>query len=137
MFHYPMTVLLNHTDCYGIIFFANQPIFCHAAFQAWLEQVGLPLAPDRSTAQELLVIVRCESDYQAPVRLGDRLIVAYAVERIGTTSVTNRFVLTNQHGVRVGVVRTIHVQIDARTSAKISLTPAWRAALSTNLDPVA
>jgi YbgC/YbaW family acyl-CoA thioester hydrolase len=133
MFLYPMTVLLNHTDCYGIIFFANQPIFCHAAFQAWLEQVGMPLAPDRSTATELMVIVRCESDYQAPVRLGDRLTIAYRVERIGTTSVTNRFLITNQHGVQVGDVRTVHVQIDARTSAKIPLTPAWRAALTSNL----
>ena len=132
MFHYPMTVLLNHTDCYGIIFFANQPIFCHAAFQAWLESVGLPLAPDRSTAKELMVIVRCESDYLAPVRLGDRLLISYRVERIGTTSVTNHFLITNQHGVQVGTVRTVHVQIDARTSAKIPLTPAWRAALESN-----
>jgi YbgC/YbaW family acyl-CoA thioester hydrolase len=133
MFHYSMTVLLNHTDCYAIIFFANQPIFCHAAFQAWLEHVGMPLAPDRSTASELMVIVRCESDYQAPVRLGDRLTIAYRVERIGTTSVTNRFLITNQHGVQVGDVRTVHVQINARTSAKIPLTPAWRAALTSNL----
>jgi YbgC/YbaW family acyl-CoA thioester hydrolase len=133
MFLYPMTVLLNHTDCYGIIFFANQPIFCHAAFQAWLEHVGMPLAPDRSTANELMVIVRCESDYQAPVRLGDRLTIAYRVERIGTTSVTNRFLITNQHGVQVGDVRTVHVQIDARTSAKIPLTSAWRTALTSNL----
>lgn len=134
MFRYPMTVLLNHTDCYGIIFFANQPIFCHAAFQAWLEHVGMPLAPDRSMANELMVIVRCESDYQAPVRLGDRLTIAYRVERIGTTSVTNRFVITNQYGVQVGDVRTVHVQIDARTSAKIPLRAAWRAALLTNVD---
>ena len=42
MFRHQTTVLLNHTDCYGIIFFANQPIFCHAAFQAWLLKVGLP-----------------------------------------------------------------------------------------------
>ena len=40
MFRHQTTVLLNHTDCYGIIFFANQPIFCHAAFQAWLLKVG-------------------------------------------------------------------------------------------------
>jgi acyl-CoA thioesterase FadM len=93
----------------------------------------MPLAPDRSTASELMVIVRCESDYQAPVRLGDRLTIAYRVERIGTTSVTNRFLITNQHGVQVGDVRTVHVQINARTSAKIPLTPAWRAALTSNL----
>lgn len=133
MFHYKTTVLLNHTDCYGIIFFANQPIFCHAAFQAWLEQVGMPLAQDRSSASELMVIVRCESEYQAPVRLGDHLTVAFAVERIGTTSVTNRFVLTNQHGVQVGLVRTVHVLIDARTSAKVALTSTWRTALESNL----
>ena len=132
MFRHQTTVLLNHTDCYGIIFFANQPIFCHAAFQAWLLKVGLPLAPDRSAASDLMVIVRCESDYQAPVHLGDELTINFTVERIGTTSITNHFILTNQHGITVGSVRTVHVLIDARTSAKIPLTPAWRSALESN-----
>jgi 1,4-dihydroxy-2-naphthoyl-CoA hydrolase len=126
MFTYQLTVQLHHTDAYGIIFFANQFKFCHDTFQAWLDQEGFPLPPNRQAAKELLVVVHAESDYQAPVNLGDRLTVHYQVEKIGTTSVTNRFTLTNQRGEQVGRVRTVHVLTDAATSTKLALTPRWK-----------
>jgi acyl-CoA thioesterase FadM len=61
------------------------------------------------------------------------LAIAYQVERIGTTSVTNLFTMTNQHGIVVGRVRTVHVLIDAKTSAKKILSEKWRVALAHNM----
>jgi YbgC/YbaW family acyl-CoA thioester hydrolase len=136
MFTHQVTVQLHHTDAYGIIFFANQFILCHGCWQAWLEQAGIPLAPDRASVQELCVIVRAESDYQAPIRLGDKLTIAYGCEKIGTTSIINVFILTNQAGVAVGRVRTTHVMIDPVTSAKKPLPERWRQALAANMLPV-
>ena len=133
MFTHRVTIELQHTDAYGIIFFANQFILCHGCFQAWLEQVGIPLPPTRHQATELMVIVRAESDYLAPIHLGDHLVVSFGVERIGTTSVVNVFTLTNQQGATVGKVRTVHVLIDPLTSAKMTLPERWRAALQSNL----
>ncbi len=127
------TVQLHHTDAFGIIFFANQFILAHSCFQSWLEEVGLQFPPNRQLATELLVIVRAESDYLAPIQLSDRLAIAFQVERIGTSSVTNVFTLTNQHGVSVGRVRTVHVLIHPVTSAKMTLPVRWRTALNANL----
>ena len=132
MFVQHTTVQLHHTDAFGIIFFSNQFVLCHSCFQEWLEQVGLQFPPNRQLASELLVIVHAESDYLGPIQLSDRLAIAFTVERIGTTSVTNRFTLTNQHGVIVGRVRTVHVLIDAKTSAKLTLPERWRVALQSN-----
>jgi 1,4-dihydroxy-2-naphthoyl-CoA hydrolase len=130
MFSYPVTVQLHHTDAYGIIFFANQFVLCHGCFQAYLEQAGIPLPPTRVQATELLVIVHAESDYQAPIQLGDKLRIDYHCDKIGSTSVTNHFTLTNQHGSVVGQVRTVHVFIDPVTSQKLPIPERWRVALA-------
>ena len=58
------------------------------------------------------------------MRLGDRLAIHYGVERIGTTSFTNRFQLINQRGIAVGACRVVQVVIDPVTSAKAPI-PAW------------
>jgi 1,4-dihydroxy-2-naphthoyl-CoA hydrolase len=134
MFSYPVTVQLHHTDAYGIIFFANQFVLCHACFQAFLEEAGIPLPPTRAQASELLVIVHAESDYQAPIQLGDKLCIDYRCEKLGSTSVTNRFTFTNQHGVVVGQVRTVHVFIDPLTSRKLPIPARWLTALAGNLE---
>lgn len=128
MFVHSLTVQLHHTDAYGILFFANQLAFCHDAFQTWLGQVGHPLAPTRAEAEFVAVVVHVESDYRAPVRLGDRLEIRYGVERVGTTSFTNRFRLVNQRGVEVGACRVVQVVIDPVTSAKTPI-PSWLRAL--------
>jgi 1,4-dihydroxy-2-naphthoyl-CoA hydrolase len=130
MFSYEATVQLYHTDSYGIIFFANQFKFCHDAFQAFLDQVGLPLAPQRPSTGPMLVIVHAESDYKAPIRLGDRLRLELRIERLGTTSVTVRTAIANQRSELVGLARTVHVTIDAATSAKVPLPDRYRIAFA-------
>ena len=124
MYVHPLTIQLHHTDAYGILFFANQLAFCHDAFQTWLTEAGHPLAPTRAEAEFVAVVVHVESDYLAPVRLGDRLAIHYGIEKIGTTSFTNRFRLINQRGVAVGACRVVQVVIDPLTSAKTPI-PDW------------
>ena len=133
MFIHHETVQLHDTDAYGIIFFANQLKFCHNAFQDLLERVGLPMAPTRPASGPMLVIVHIESDYLAPVRLGDRLAIAVAIAAFGTTSLTVRYQLANQHGREVGRVTSVHVAIDVASNAKSPLPPALRAALTPHL----
>ena len=135
MFTRTVTVRLHHTDAYGIIFFANQFKLCHDVFQDWLEEQGLPLPVTRTAVEALAVVIRAESDYAAPIHLGDRLTIAYGVEKIGSTSFVNAFTLTNQAGVVVGKVRTVHVMTDPVTSAKCPLPMAWRTALTGSLAP--
>ena len=135
MYTRTVAIRLHHTDAYGIIFFANQFKLCHDVFQEWLDDQGLILPPDRHTDLPLAVVLRAESDYAAPIHLGDRIRIDYQTESVGTTSFVNRFTMTNAAGTLVGRVRTVHVLIDARTSAKTPLPPAWRAALTAGLAP--
>ena len=132
MFVHPLMIQLHHTDAYGILFFANQLAFCHDAFQTWLAKAGHPLAPTRGEAEFVAVVVHVESDYFAPVRLGDQLEIHYGVEKIGTTSFTNVFRLVNQRGVAVGGCRVVQVVIDPVTSAKTPIPPWLRTLFAAN-----
>ena len=133
MFTYQLTIQLHHTDAYGIIFFANQFKFCHDAFQAMLDHLGLPLPPTRTSVPAMLVIVHAECDYQAPIHVGDKLTVEVVAEKIGNTSMIMGYRFSNQHGVQVGKGRTVHVCIDTVTSAKVPLIPAFRSAFGPHL----
>ncbi len=133
MFTHHETVQLHDTDAYGIIFFANQLKFCHNAFQALLERIGLPMPPTRPTDGSMLVIVHIASDYHAPVRLGDRLTIGVVIAAFGTTSLTVRYRLVNQLGREVGTVTSVHVAIDVVSNAKAPLPVQLRTALSPHL----
>jgi 1,4-dihydroxy-2-naphthoyl-CoA hydrolase len=132
MFTQRRTIQLHDTDAYGILFFANQFRFCHDAFQEWLRQQGLPMAPRRERAAFVAVVVRAEADYSAPVELGDELTVAMRVAGIGTTSFTSAFTFTNQRGVVVGRVRLVQVTIDPASTAKMPIPANLRTALTGN-----
>lgn len=130
MFTYAQTVQLHHTDAYGIIFFSNQFKFCHNAFQAFLDHVGLPLPPRRELVPVMLVIVHVEADYKAPIHVGDRLRIDVRVHAIGTTSIQMDYRIFNQHGTQVGGARTVHVSIDTATSAKVDVPQVYRVAFA-------
>lgn len=130
MFTYALTVQLHHTDAYGIIFFANQFKFCHDAFQAFLDHVGLPLPPRRELVPAMLVIVHVEADYKVPVHIGDRLCIEVRVRAIGTTSIQMDYRIFNQNGIQVGGARTVHVTIDTATSAKVVVPDNFRVAFA-------
>jgi acyl-CoA thioesterase FadM len=129
MFTYAMTVQLHHADAYGILFFANQFVFCHDVFQAWMSSEGLALAKNRQSARFVAVVVHAESDYLAKTELGDQLEIRLANISIGTTSFTNGFTFINQHGTEVGRARAVMVTIDPVSSQKIPIPIELREAL--------
>jgi len=132
MFTQRRFIQLHDTDAYGILFFANQLRFCHDAFQEWLRQLGMPMEPRRDRAVFVAVVVHAESDYRAPVELGDEITVTMHVAKLGTTSFTSAFSFTNQRGVVVGEARLVQVTINPMTSGKIAIPADLRAALAAN-----
>lgn len=128
LFVHEHVVKLHDTDCYGIIFFANQFRICHDAWQAFLAHDGIPLLPDRSHLSTLPVIVHAECDYLAKVVVDDRLRVEVSLERIGTTSFSLRYAISNARGA-TGSGRTVHVCIDAASDAKQAVPQRLREAL--------
>lgn len=129
MFIHEHVVKLHDTDSYGIIFFANQFLICHDAWQAFLARDGIPFLPERSRLPVLPVVVHAESDYAAKVVVGDRLQVALELAAIGTTSFSLAYTLANQHGA-TGRARTVHVCIDPASERKTAVPQRLREALS-------
>ncbi len=132
MFTFSMTVQLHHTDAYGILFFANQFMFCHDVFQAWLASEGLAMAKNRQLARFVAVVVHAESDFKAPIELGDQLEMRLITTRVGTTSFTNTIAIRNQRSVEVGSSTVVMVTIDPHTAAKIPIPKELREALEGN-----
>ncbi|MEK7412440.1 MAG: thioesterase family protein [Planctomycetota bacterium] len=130
MFAYEHVVKLHDTDCYGIIFFANQFLICHDAWQMCMQHVGIPMPPDRRGMEALPVIVHAECDYAAKVVVGDVLHVVVSLDTIGTTSFAIRYAITNQRGATTGSAKTVHVCIDPAKDRATDIPPAIRTALS-------
>lgn len=129
VFTQTLVIQLQHTDAYGRLFYPHQPAFCHGVFQAWLESVGLPLAPTGADTDHVAVVVRLESDYLAPLQMGDRLTADFTVLAVGTTSFTYELTFTRQDSVLCGRCRIVMVTVQPIGGAKTPLPAALRAAL--------
>lgn len=128
MFAYEHVVKLHDTDCYGIIFFANQFRFCHDAWQAFLAHDGLPLQPDRSGMPVIPVMVHAESDYLAKVVVGDRLRIEVALAHLGTTSFALGYRIAGPRGP-TGTAKLVHVCVDPVQDTKLPVPQRLREAL--------
>ena len=74
-------------------------------------------------------IVHAESDYKAPLFVGDVIEVQVKIGRVGQTSFTLAYALLNAKQEIVGTGRTIHVTVSKATHQKIFLPADLRAKL--------
>jgi 1,4-dihydroxy-2-naphthoyl-CoA hydrolase len=76
-----------------------------------------------------LPIVHAESDYKAPLFVGDEIAISVKVGHIGTSSFTFVYEIHNHKGVLVGTAKTVHVTINKKTKKKLSLPKDFRSVL--------
>ncbi|MBL8992234.1 MAG: acyl-CoA thioesterase [Spirochaetia bacterium] len=128
VFTHQIRVKLFHTDAAGILFYGRIYEFTQETAEAFLEHIGFPLrvmfngGPDHGHPF-LLPIVHSEADYIAPMTVGDEITVHLKILKIGQTSLTLGFELSNQNDAKVAVAKTIQVCIDKKTRQKIPLSP--------------
>ena len=120
MFIYNTIVHLKDTDATGVLYFAQQ--FCMAlkTWESFLACSGLSLGEILETTDFLLPIVHAEADYKAPLRVGDRIEIGVAVEKIGTTSFTTNYRLMKE-GTLVGTVKLVHVTVSRANKEPIPI----------------
>lgn len=121
MFVYQTKIHLHDTDAAGLLFFANQFTILHDAYELMLETVGFGFADLLRRESFFLPIVHAESDYKAPLFVGDLIEVQVSVENIGTTSITLSYKVIKADQTLVGLGKTVHVTIDKKTGQKIPL----------------
>ena len=86
MHTYQTKIKLHETDAAGVLFFSNQFKMIHDAYESLLERMGFGFGELLRAKDFTLPIVHSESDYKAPLFVGDLLEIQVFVEKAGKTS---------------------------------------------------
>ena len=128
MFTHKVKIHLHETDAAGRIFFANQFVIVHDAYEQLLEKMGFSFQSMLKGGKYFLPIVHAEADYKAHLFVGDQILITVKVAHIGETSFTFEYTLKRGKEL-VGTAKTVHVTVSAKTHKKIPLPPSMRKAL--------
>ncbi|MCB1111326.1 MAG: acyl-CoA thioesterase [Chlamydiales bacterium] len=127
-------VRMHDTDMAGILYFARQFRFVHDALEDMVEEQGLPFDYLFHESDYVFVIVHCEADYYAHLRVGDALEVHISLERVGNTSFTMFYQIFKEADQSlVGTAKTVHVTLDSKTRQKVSIPDILREKLVKHL----
>ena len=113
-FRYETLVRLRDTDAAGVIYFANQFVMVHEAYEHWLASVGCRMVDLLGSWDTVPLIARAESDYRAAVRVSDELVLEMRCTRLSKRSYTLVTDLLRE-GRCVGTTRMVHVAVDRKT----------------------
>ncbi len=127
MYIYKTKIKLHETDAAGLLFFSNQFKIIHDAYESLLETIGYDFAQLIRNQDIFLPIVHAESDYRAPLFVGDAVSIQVSVDKIGKTSFSLAYKLFNAKQKLVGTGRTVHVAVNQSTRKKIVLPKDLRA----------
>lgn len=118
-FIYLRTIRLQETDATGVLYFAEQFKIVLEAFEELLVQRGFSFKA-LTESPYFMPVVHAESDYLAPLYVGDQIEVRAQVERVGTSSVTMGYVLKKiATDEEVGRAKIVHVLVDRKTRASV------------------
>jgi 1,4-dihydroxy-2-naphthoyl-CoA hydrolase len=132
---YHFRVQLHDTDSAGRLFFAHLFRHAHDAYEAFMDQLGLPLDDLIRAGEALLPLVHAEADYPRPMCHGDQVRVSLVVEEIRTRSFSIGYRFETPEGMLAATARTVHVHISRDGSPGSGLPESMRAALITCLKP--
>lgn len=128
MFVYKTQIRLHDTDAAGRIFFANQFVIVHDAYELLLEKFGFSFPQMLKEGKYFLPIVHAESDFKAHLFVGDKISVSVKVGHIGETSFAFEYAI-HRGKILAGTAKTIHVTISTKTDKKTPLPLKLRKAL--------
>jgi len=112
-------IRMHDIDMAGILYFPRQFRFVHEALEEFMESEGYPFHEVFYEKNFLFVIVHCEADFFAPLKLGDAIEVHLFVENIGTTSFTLFYeIFRDDDGKKTGTAKTVHVALDRHSRKK-------------------
>lgn len=116
-------VRFHEIDRAGIAYFGRAFQYCHEAFEDMLSQaLGHDLEIFFRTSEWMMPLVHAESDYQAPILLGQDLRVELRIARLGGSSVTFAYrVVGEPDEVVRAEVKLVHVCVDRASFQKRAL----------------
>lgn len=109
-FAFTTNVRFQDIDPAGVLFFGRIYDYLHLAYEEFWASAGVDRAWFFAGAPFLVPIAHSEADYKGPIRHGEAITVAIAVEKVGRASFALRYRVTGPGGVsdvRV-LARTVH-----------------------------
>lgn len=130
------TVEFVETDAAGLLHFSNYLRYVEIAERVLFEEMGSPLLAEEGTRLSGFPRVRVRCDYSAPLRFGERVEIALAIEEWSPRSISYRFRLERlapspRERVAKGTMTTVFATFDRATGRmeSASLPNALRSAL--------
>lgn len=128
-FEYPIQLKLHDTDAAGVMFFGHLFRHAHDAYEALLQQRGLPLRQILEQDEFQLPIVHAEADFLAPIRLGEAIHVRVQITHIGERSFRLRYTFVDDAGQIRARAYSAHACLDARSGETRPLPETLRQTL--------
>ncbi len=104
-------IFYHHTDCGGVVYYANYLKFLEEARTEYFEERGL-FIKDLEAQGILFVVARQEIDYKLPAVYGDVLEVKTAISEITGVKMWFENEVRNQDNQLIAKARTLLVCID-------------------------
>jgi YbgC/YbaW family acyl-CoA thioester hydrolase len=117
-------------DPAGVLFYGRVFELFHQGYAALIEAAGVPYETHFGIRGYATPIVHAEADYKRPIRPGTDIDVAVSVERLGESSLTFAFRITDATGTVLATGREVHVTVDPASFTTRPLPDELRAALT-------
>ena len=110
-------IYYHHTDCGGVVYYANYLSFLEEARTEYLAEKGV-LVKELAGQGTLFVVARQEIDYKFPAFYGDTLQIDSKITSIGGAKIEFEYEIKNQNGQINSKAKTILVCVDANLKPK-------------------
>ncbi|MDD5730559.1 MAG: thioesterase family protein [Candidatus Omnitrophica bacterium] len=104
-------IYYHHTDCGGVVYYANYLKFLEEARTEYMEERGM-VVKELEAKGILFVVARQEIDYKLPARYADTLEIITRVTGTSGVKVQFEYEIKNQRNELVSRAKTLLVCID-------------------------
>jgi acyl-CoA thioester hydrolase len=110
-------IYYHHTDCGGVVYYANYLKFLEEARTEFFEARGLSLL-ELSGRGTLFVVARQEIDYKLPAVYADMLEITTRLEAVSAAKMEFAHQISNQAGQPVAAAKTVLVCVGSDIKPK-------------------
>jgi acyl-CoA thioester hydrolase len=101
-------IYTQHTDVWGIVYYANYFVFAEYARAEWFRTLGMPISKLTAQEQGYFVVARANAHFKAPAFLDDALYIETKVQKLKRLSVDlSQMVYHESRGLLADLVITI------------------------------
>jgi acyl-CoA thioester hydrolase len=111
-------IYYHHTDCGGVVYYANYLKFLEEARTLYFEQRGLVMQ-ELIKKGILFVVSRQEIEYKAPAFYGDELEVRTTIVKTGFAKIEFEYEIVNQNSTLICKARSVLACVDSALKPQV------------------